>query len=74
MFNCSSADYSNGCRATRGGQRSRAAAPDGRSGEEGEFADLGVAVVELVRHVGELEDAAVAKRASGRSEGCLAAS
>jgi len=38
-----------------------AAAPEGRPGEEGEFADLGVAVVEDVGHVGELEDLAVAK-------------
>jgi len=40
---------------------SRAAAPEGRPGEEGEFADLGVAVVDLVGHVGELEDLAVAE-------------
>jgi len=39
----------------------RTAAPESRPGEEGEFADLGVAVVELVGHVGELEDLAIAE-------------
>jgi hypothetical protein len=32
-----------------------------RTGEEGEFPDLGVAVVEVVGHVGELEDLALPK-------------
>lgn len=32
-----------------------------RPGEEGEFVDLGIAVVELVGRVGELEDLAVAE-------------
>jgi len=39
----------------------RAAVPDGQPGEEGEFPDLGVAVVKLVGHVSELEDLAVAE-------------
>jgi len=39
----------------------RAAAPEGRPGEEGEFADPGVAMMGLVGHVGELEDLTIAK-------------
>lgn len=38
-----------------------AAAPDGRAGEEGEFTDLGVTVVDLVGHAGELKGLAGAK-------------
>lgn len=36
-------------------------APEGRLSEEGEFGDLDVAVVDLVGHVGELEDLTIAK-------------
>ena len=39
----------------------RAVALEGRAGEEGEFTDLGVAMVDLVGHAGELEDLAGAK-------------